>query len=83
MIYIIGGCILLFLIIFLTTSIVNSKFSFASIKIEKAEEDINIYLVKKKELLDRTRPIVTKELNIETFLTDLDQDFNVINNFLA
>ena len=82
MIYIIGGCILLFFIIFLTTSIVNNKFSFANIKIEKAEEDINIYLVKKKELLDRTRPIVTKELNIETFLTDLDQDFNVINNFL-
>ena len=83
MIYIIiGVCIVLILILLLVCSIVKSKFNIASIKISKAEEDIDIYLVKKKELLDRTRPIVIKELKLEAFLTDLDQDFNTINNFL-
>ena len=83
MIYIIVGiCVILFLILLVVCSIIKSKFNIASIKISKAEEDIDIYLVRKKELLDRTRPIVIKELKIESFLTDLDQDFNTINNFL-
>ena len=83
MIYIIVGiCVILFLILLVVCSIIKSKFNIASIKISKAEEDIDIYLVRKKELLDRTRPIVIKELKLESFLTDLDQDFNTINNFL-
>ena len=83
MIYIIVGiCVILFLILLVVCSIIKSKFNIASIKISKAEEDIDIYLVRKKELLDRTRPIVLKELKLESFLTDLDQDFNTINNFL-
>ena len=83
MVYIIVGiCVILFLIILLVRSIIKSKFNIASIKIDKAEQDIDIYLVRKKELLDRTRPIVTKELKLESFLTDLDQDFNTINNYL-
>jgi len=80
--FIIGGCVLLFLILLLVITILNYKLSFALIKISKAEEDIDIYLIKKKDLLDRTRPIVIKELKLESFLTDLDQDFSVINNFL-
>ena len=44
----------------------------AIIKLEKAEEDINIYLQKKKELLDRTVPVIKKELKLKEFLTDLD-----------
>ena len=64
---IVGVCFLLFLIV-----IVNNKFKFAIIKLEKAEEDINIYLQKKKELLDRTVPVIKKELKLKEFLTDLD-----------
>ena len=79
---IIGVCVFLFLLLMLIGTIIKSKFYIASIKIDKAEQDIDIYLVRKKDLLDRTRPIVTKELKLNTFLNDLDQDFDTINNFL-
>ena len=67
--------------ILLIATIINNKFQLAVIKIEKAEEDIDIYLEKKRELLDRTRPIITKELKEEDFLTELDQNFAEISNF--
>ena len=79
---IIGVCVILFIVLWLVGALIKSKFYIASIKIDKAEQDIDIYLIRKKDLLDRTRPIVTKELKLETFLTDLDQDFDSINNFL-
>ncbi len=66
--------------ILLICTIISNRFKLAVIKIEKAEEDIDIYLEKKRDYLDRTRPIITKELKIEEFLTDLDQNFNEISN---
>lgn len=61
------------LIIFISVFIFyNNKFKFAIIKLDKAEEDINMYLNKKYELLDRTRPIVKKELKLEDFMVNLD-----------
>ena len=69
-------CFLLFIIV-----IINNKFKFAVIKIEKAEEDINIYLQKKKELLDRTIPVIKKELKLKEFLNDLDLYNDEMNNF--
>lgn len=67
--------------ILLICTIINNKFQLAIIKIEKAEDDIAIYLEKKRELLSRTRPIITKELKMDTFLAELDDDFKEINNF--
>ena len=52
--------------------IFNNKFQLAIIKIEKAEEDISLYLQKKEELLNRTKPIIGKELKMDTFMEDLD-----------
>ena len=49
----------------------NNKINFIKIKIEKANEDISLYLDKKYELLERTRPIVKKELKVEEFLEEL------------
>ena len=60
---------------------INNKYQLAIIKIDKAEEDIELYLVKKKELLDRTRPIIKKELKLESFLGDLDEINDEFNNF--
>lgn len=64
--------------------IIRNKFLFSIIKIDKAEEDIDIYLEKKCDLLKRTRPIIKKELKIDEFLEDLNE-FNVkeISNFTA
>ena len=60
--------------------IYNNKFQFAIIKIDKAEEDIEIYLQKKLELLNRTRPIIKKELKLDNYMTELDISFDDINN---
>lgn len=68
-------------VILLIATIINNRFQLAVIKIEKAEEDIDIYLEKKRELLDRTRPIITKELKLEDFLPELNQNFQEISNF--
>ena len=67
-----------FLFIFV---IFDNKFQLAVIKIDKAEEDIDLYLQKKQALLDRTRPIVKKELKLNSFIDSLDQDFQDVNNF--
>ena len=68
-------------LILLIATIFNNKYKFAIIKIDKAEEDINIYLEKKEELLDRTRPIIKKELKLKSFLEKLDTNNNDLNNF--
>ena len=62
-------------------TIMNNKFQLIVIKIDKAEEDINIYLDKKKELLERTVSIVKKELKAKEFLTDLANYNEELNNF--
>jgi len=61
--------IAIFIIVFI---IYHNKFKFAIIKLDKAEEDINMYLNKKYELLDRTRPIVKKELKVDDFMSSID-----------
>jgi len=60
--------------------IINNKFQLAIIKIEKAEEDIDIYLQKKLELLNRTRPIIKKELKLDEYMSELDFSFEDVNN---
>ncbi len=60
--------------------IYDNKFHLAIIKIDKAEEDIDIYLQKKQELLKRARPIIKKELKLEV-MGELDESFEEKNNF--
>ena len=62
-------------------TIISNKFQLTIIKIDKAEEDINIYLDKKKELLNRTVPIIKKELKTKEFLEDLNDYNEELNNF--
>jgi len=79
--------IFIFLIIY---TIFNNKFQFVLIKIDKAEEDISLYLDKKKELLDRSRGIIKKELKLDEFLEELEsfsterdniENHNILKNF--
>ena len=65
MLEIILGVIVLISILLIMIIIINNKFQFSIIKIDKAEEDISLYLDKKKELLDRCRPTIKKELKLE------------------
>ena len=61
--------------------IINNKFQLSIIKIDKAEEDIEMYLEKKKSLLERTKPIIKKALKKDEYLLDLDNNFDELNNF--
>ncbi len=61
-------CLLLIFII-----IVHNKFQFAIIEMEEAENNIDVLLHKKLDLLVRAIPIVKKELKLEEFLEDLEQ----------
>jgi LemA protein len=67
--------------ILLICTIISNRFKLAVIKIEKAEEDIDIYLDKKKDLLDHTKPIVEKEIKTDDFLPELGQEFTEMSNF--
>ena len=73
--------IIVICIILMIFTLVNNKFKLAVIKIDKAEEDIDIYLQKKKDLLDRTRPIIKKELKKDSFLDALDNNYGEMNHF--
>ena len=81
MLEIILGVIVLISILLIMIIIINNKFQFSIIKIDKAEEDISLYLDKKKELLDRCRTTIKKELKLESFLDELDESFDDVNNF--
>ena len=59
--------------------IFNNKFQLTIIKIDKAEEDIDMYLEKKRKLLDRSKPIIKKALKREDFMLDLDLLKNIYN----
>ena len=61
--------------------IYDNKFQLAIIKIDKAEENIYIYLHNKKGLLERTRPIIKKELKLEEFMEELEESYDDKNNF--
>lgn len=78
---IILGSVVVVSFILLIITICNNRLILAIMKIDKAEEDIDMYLEKKKELLDRTRPVIIKELRLENFLTELDNLNGSENNF--
>lgn len=73
MLEIIIGVIVVISIITFIFVMYNNKFELANIKIEKAEQDISLYLKNKLDLLQRTRPIVKKALRTKEFMEDLDK----------
>ena len=72
MLEIILGVIGAISLISLIVVIYNNKFELANIKIEKANEDISMYLNIKSGLLDRTRPIVKKALRTKEFMDSIE-----------
>ncbi|MBQ9019556.1 MAG: LemA family protein [Bacilli bacterium] len=73
MIEIIIGIIVIISFLSFIFVIFNNKYELVNIKIDKANEDIELYLKKKIELLDRTRPIIKKALKTKEFMEDLDK----------
>lgn len=66
----------------------HNKFQFAIIRMEEAENNIDVLLHKKLDLLDRAIPVVKKELKMEKFLEEIEnsKDSNInlfeLNNLL-
>ena len=77
---IIIGIVVVISFISLLVVIGKNKIVFSKIKIDEAESNIDVYLNKKKDLLDRARPILKKELKIDDVLVNIDNleksDFN-------
>lgn len=71
MIEIIIAIAVLLIVISLIIVIYNNKFHFAIIKIDEAESNLDILLLRKLDLLERTVPIIKKELKLEEFLSDI------------
>jgi len=81
-IQIVIGIIVIIAFILMLIVIAHNKFNFAAIKIDEAESNIEIYLDRKKDLLDRARPIIKKELKLDDFLEELDNyDKDKLNHF--
>ena len=69
---IIGSVVGLLFILVTIISIYHNKFQFCIIKIDEAENNIGVLLEKKREYLERTRPIIKKELKMDEFLEVLE-----------
>ncbi len=80
--YILAGVVIIG-IISMFVVICSNKINFVLIKIDKAEEDISLYLDKKYELLDRTRPIIKKELKTDSFLEEINTYENIKEDSFA
>ena len=80
-IYIFFGVLVVICLIVLGITLINNKFMLAVVKISKAEEDIDMYLIKKKDLLLRAKAVVIKELKLKDFLPEIEVNFDEINNF--
>ena len=73
-------CVISILIIL--TIVFYNKFRLAIIKIDEAENNIDILFEKKIQLLERARTIIKKELKLKEFLDDIDfLNESAINHF--
>lgn len=82
MFYIIVGTITFIALILLIIAIYYNKFQFAIIKIDEAENNADLFLHKKLELIKRAIPIIEEELKLKDFLKDIiDIKEEEINHF--
>ena len=81
MFYIIVGSITFIAFILLIIVIYYNKFQFSIIKIDEAEENAEIFLNKKYELIKRVVPIIRKELKDKHLISEIDEDFQSLNHF--
>ena len=68
---IIGVVALIIVLIIIINIKSKNKFNFAILKIDEAESNLDVLLLRKMDLLERTVPIVKKELKLDDFLTEL------------
>ena len=72
MLYVVIGGIVVLSVILMIITIYNNRFKFTIIKIDEAENNMDILLEKKRDLLDRARSIIMKELKLKEFMDDIE-----------
>ena len=82
MLEIILGSIVIVALIILIFVIYHNKFQISVVKMEEAENNIDLFLQKKLELLKRAQKIKKKELKMDDFLEQLeDNSIQDLNHF--
>lgn len=82
MLEIILGSVVFVALFIMIIVIYRNKFQFAIIKIDEAENNIDLLLQKKLELVKRCSSIVKKELKLEEFLEELEEEeLDKLNHF--
>lgn len=81
MFYIIVGGITGIAFILLIFAIYYNKFQFVIVKIEEAENNIDIYLKKKLDLIKRISPVIRKKLKDKKLLEEVDNNYDSLNSF--
>lgn len=74
MIEVILGCVVLIALIAIVFILYHNKFRISIVKIEEAENNIDLFLQRKLDLLKRAKQVIIKELKLEDFLEQLDSD---------
>ena len=72
MLEIILGSVVAVTLIILIFVVYHNKFQISVIKMEEAENNIELFLQKKLDLLKRAQPIIKKELKMDGFLEQLE-----------
>lgn len=76
------GSITIIALIGIFIALMHNKFQYSIIKIEEAENNIDVLLHKKLDLIRRCIPIVKKELKLDNFLEELNNiDEDNVNHF--
>ncbi len=82
MLYVILGVVIFISIVLMIITANYNKFRFAIIKIDEAENNIDVLLKRKQDLLERARAIIKKELKLKEFMEDIEfLNESTINHF--
>lgn len=81
MFYIIVGIITFIAFILLIITIYYNKFQFAIIKIEEAENNTDLFLQKKLDLIKRIIPIIKDLLKNKKLFNNFEEEFDKYNHF--
>lgn len=80
MLEIILGVVVIIALILIFVVVMHNKYQFAIIKMEEAENNIDVLLHKKLDLLNRAAPVVKKELKMDKFLDELEEKKDIDTN---
>lgn len=74
MIEVVLACVVVFALIGIAIILFHNKFQISIVKMEEAENNIDLFLQRKLDLLKRAKQVIAKELKLEEFLEPLDSE---------